>query len=170
MFRLTKKRSALIGLVASLIVAAAAVAYFTTTGSGSGSASVGTAGSWTVSANANSPAVQLYPAQGVQPLSVNIANPTGHGAQNLARIDATVVAPTGGSNTPNACTAGDFALTSSSGGWVIDTATTAHKLVGTDFQAGDNHDYTGLNATMVDSPSNQNGCQGATVNVKYDAS
>jgi hypothetical protein len=171
MFRnLKRKRFAIpVGIVASLVIAGAAVAYFTTTGTGSGSASVGTAGTWTVAANANSPAVTLYPGQGIQPLSVKITNPSGNGAQNLAQINATIIAPTGGSNTPNPCTAADFALTSSSG-WVIDSATTAHFVVGADFAAGDTHDYTGLNAKMLDSGLNQNGCQSAQVNIKYDAS
>lgn len=74
MHKFTKKRIAL-GALGLLVVAGAAVAYFTTTGSGDGNAKVGTSSALTISAVSASP---LYPGTS-SVVTFKVNNPsTGH--------------------------------------------------------------------------------------------
>ena len=169
----SKKGVALLAVLAIAVISAVgAYAYFTASGTGTGTATVGSTTAWTVTPNAISGA--LYPGQGSDPATGEVKN-NSNGNQKLFRIDATVIAPTVAALAPagdQACSASDFALEQTDGTslWVIDSPTTAHLLVGHDLAKTGFYDWTGLNVKMVDGSTNQDNCQGATVNVKFDAS
>lgn len=175
----SKKRKLIAGgvaLVAIAGLATGAFAYFTSTGSGNGTGKVGTATNWTVTGA--SEAGNLYPLvypNGAQALTGGKVTNAGSGYQNLAQIVATIQAPTGGSNTPNACTAADFQLVSPGATWTISTTSSTNDTA-TLSSINDNlapagvHNFSDLSVTMVDNGLNQDGCQNATVHIKYDAS
>jgi hypothetical protein len=144
-----------LSFVAALALAGAAIAYFTTNGSGTGTAPVGSSTSLTITHTGS--ISNLVPAAAAQPVTFTINNPSGKGNQNLGKVSATVasVTPTNG----NTCTAANF------------TTTTASSAVGT---INDGATYTSVVSTqpsvqMIDTGSNQDGCQGATVNLTLSA-
>jgi hypothetical protein len=166
-------------LLATLVVAAAAAvgayAYFTSTGHGTGTGQVGNATPWTVVGGSES--ANLYPLTypaGAQALTGGSVTNAGSGFQNLHQIVATIGTPTGGSNTPNACTSADFQLYSPGSSWTISTTSTTNDTatITPDDDLGPTGVYnmTDLSVAMVDNHANQDGCQGATVNISYDAS
>ena len=144
-----------VGAVVALALAGAAIAYFTTNGSGTGTATVGQATSLTITHTGS--ISNLVPGGASQPVAFTINNPSGKGNQNLGKVSATVssVTPTNG----NTCTTANF------------TTAAASSAVGT---INDGSTYSSTASTqpsvsMIDTGSNQDGCQGATVNLTLSA-
>jgi len=173
---ITKKRVIFLAVLA--IAAATAVggyAYFTSTGTGNGTGQVGTSTNWTVvgASEAGNLFPLVYP-NGAQALTSGSVTNAGSGYQKLQTIVATIQAPTGGSNTPNACTTADFQLYSPGSSWAISTTSTTNDTAtinpGVNEAPAGVYNMSGLSVTMVDNGANQDGCQGATVHIKYDAS
>lgn len=155
---MTKKRFAVLGIVAILATAGIAVAYFTSTGSGTGSATVGSATAFkvTVSAATGGP---LYPGSGSENLAYTVKN-EGSGAQNINSTSA-VVASKGGNITQSGvevagCKASWFTATDSSPAPV--------SLKGGESAPGS------VEVTMQDSGTNQDACQGTSPDVTVSAS
>lgn len=155
--RFTKSRKRTIAsltVVAVLGIAGAAIAYFTTTGSGTGTAGVGTSAALTITQTGA--VSNLSPGAAAQPVAYTITN-SSSGGQNLGIVSATVASVTPvGSNT---CATSNF------------TTTPATTAVGT---IAGGATFTSTTATqptvqMTETGTNQNGCQGATVNLTLTA-
>lgn len=149
----------LAALVIAAISAVAAYAGFTSKGSGTGTARVGTSTPLTITQT--NTITGLLPGGTAQPIEYSIQNRLGNGAQNLGLVTASISSVSGGSNTPNACSAADFAITA------------ATDQVGT-IADGSTFDSTSDTASepkvqMVETGVNQDGCEGATVNVSLSA-
>lgn len=166
-----KRRKLIASLTVGLVIAGgvAAYAYFTSTGSGTGTAAVGNATAFDVDVVVDTNT--LYPGHGSNGITVTVTN-GGSGNQLLDQIVATIQAPTNtGSNAslPD-CTAADFAL--SGGAWVISNGGTTATLsgIGADLDPSDDYTDNTLSVSMNNLNQNQNNCQGATVNLSFDAS
>lgn len=153
----------IVGLV--IVGGVAAYAYFTSTGSGSGTASVGTATNWDVDVTVGTDT--LYPGHGSDGITVDVTN-VGSGNQLLDQLVATIDAPTAPAGP--ACTADDFAL--SGGSWVISNGgkTATLSTLSQDLDPTDTYTENTLSVSMNNLPTNQDDCQGATVNLSVDAS
>jgi hypothetical protein len=154
LFNSTKKKlvAGAVGLVAIAGLSTGAFAYFTSSGSGSGSGTIGTSTAVTVE---NISVSGLTPNGGSKPVAYSFTNTTGNGNQNFGAATVTVdsIVPVGA----NVCSTSDADLTtaasSNSVGTVNDGAT---------FSSNANTEPT---ITMHDNGSNQDGCQGATLNL-----
>ena len=160
MFRkfITKKRALVLGAVAVLAVAGAAIAYFTSSGSGNGSATVGVATAWEV--NVSSPTGgPLYPGSGEENLAYTVKNNSA-GFQNLNSTSATVVddgsgnIKSGGSAVVG-CLSADFTAT--------DTSPAPVNLAGGATANGS------VKVTMTDSGKPQDACQGKSPEITVEA-
>ena len=193
-----KGRLALGGLavIGALALAAGAYAYFTSTGSGSNNGvTVASPGDnqLTVSVNQSGTpnlSVPLFPALTTdsnfsslyQPYSGTVTNTTS-GHEEVTTLTATIesVTPTTG----NTCDKSNFSLYSPAHGWTVATggqsATTNSNNTATSASlpddmsgsgtTGGSFTYNDIAVYLVDNPSsNQNGCQGATVNITVAAS
>lgn len=162
-----KRRKLIVPLTIGLVIvgAVAAYAYFTSTGSGAGTATVGTAANWQVDVTVGTDL--LYPGYGSADITVDVTN-MGSGNQLLDQLVATVDAPT--YTAGPSCTADDFAL--SGGSWVITNGGKTATLSGinADLDPSDVYTDASLSVSMNNLPQNQNDCQGATVNLSFDAS
>jgi hypothetical protein len=184
--RFTKKRLAVgLGVVGALALAAGAYAYFTSTGTGTSTATAGAPSQYTVTVTPGSP-VSLTPqtssdvsgSGGIFQSYTGTVKNNSSGRQDVTGLKAQITGVTGGSNTPNACTTGDFSLYSPGGNWSVaadgQSATTTNGGTGaslpSDMQGGATLSYNDIAVYMVDKASNQNGCQGATVNLSVTAS
>jgi hypothetical protein len=151
LFNSTKKKfvAGAVGLVAIAGLSTGAYAYFTSSGSGTGTGTIGSSTGVTVT---NISVSGLTPNGGAQPVSYSFTNTAGNGNQNFGAASVTV-----DSITPPACTAliADLtpAASSSSVGTVNDGAT---------FNSDASTEPT---ISMGDTGSNQNACQGATLNL-----
>jgi len=137
-------------LLAVLVVAAAAAiggyAYFSSTGSGSGTASVGTSSNIQLS----SPLVgTLYPGGAAVPVTVTIHNP-GTGQEYVGTISGAV---------QNGGTGGNCL-----GSWFTVAPITYNAEV-----AGGASPTANTTVTMIDSGSNQDACQGATMTINWSS-
>lgn len=173
---ITKKSVVIFTIIAAAVaIATGAYAYFSAAGSGSGSASVGSATGWTVTGA--SYAGDLFPAAtaeaGAHALTGGSVKNPGTGKQSLHQIVATIEAPTsvGTDNTIPDCTASDFSFSSPSSSWTLtNSGQTATITPDDDLAPNASYTMSDLSIAMVDSGSNQDNCQGATVNITYDAS
>lgn len=170
----TKKGLALLAAVAVVAISAVgAYAYFTSTGTGNGTGKTGTATTFTVTGASESGNLYplVYPA-GAQALTGGVVTNAGSGNQLLTKIVATIQLPTLGSNTPNACVAADYALSSPGATWTISGANNGVATItfSDNLAPAGTHPFSDLSVSMVDNNANQDGCQGATVHIKYDAS
>jgi hypothetical protein len=163
MFRLLKKKrvGVAVGVVASLALAAGALAFFTSSGSGTGSATVGSAGAWTVNVSAATGG-PLFPGAGSQSIAYTVTN-AGSGHQSLTGTTA-VVASSGGNVTTNGtavpgCLASWFTATN--------TAPTPlpQDLAGSDTSTGGS-----VAVSMTDAGTSQNSCQGVSPDITISAS
>jgi hypothetical protein len=187
MKRFMNKKVVAIGLAAGLTLGAAgaAFAYFTANGSGTGTGTVGLAGTWNVGSVVLA-GTTIYPGQGSNAVvSDTVQNPSGNGNQNLGQLQVSIssVAQDAAYTSDGPCTTADFALTSSANWTVAVDAESATVSPNVDIAAGDfyvsgtgdsattgNALPTGLALTMLDSSSNQDGCQDATVTLTLAAS
>ena len=156
--RFTKSRGRVIvslGVLAAMAIAGAAIGYFTTTGSGTGTATVGSSTTLTIVQTGSISG--LTPDGPAQPVTYTIANPSANGDQNLGVVSATVSSVTTvGSNT---CAASNFST--SSAGSAVGTIS-----AGSTFSSSAATEPT---VQMTDTGTNQDGCQGATVNLTLTA-
>jgi hypothetical protein len=163
MFRLFRKKrvGVALGLIASLVLAAGALAYFTSSGSGTGTASVGSAGAWTVNV---SPATggPLYPGSGSESIAYTVTN-SGSGHQSLA--GTTAVVASSGSNV----TQGGVAVSGCLASWFTATNTAPtplpQNLAGSATSSGGS-----VAVSMQDSGTSQNPCQGVSPDITISAS
>ena len=195
MFRsFMKTRLAVVGLaaVSALALAAGAYAYFTSTGtSAPSSATAGSASNYNVTispagtVNAN---VQLFPTLTTDANFLNVYQPysgvvtnTSAGRQQVTTLTANITGVTPA--TGNSCGATtNFMLFSPGGVWTVaaggqSATTTGSTGSGTgtttlpdDLAAGGSLSYNTIGVYLLDTGHNQDGCQGATVNVTVTAS
>jgi hypothetical protein len=155
-----RRRIAVVGVAAAMVLAGggAAFAYFTASGSGTGSATVGSTGTWQVT-QASSTGT-LYPGSGSSVITFNVKN-TGTADQQYSTATPTVDSDgsgniqTGGSSTSvSGCLAAWFSASVSS-----DTGVNTNVAGGATVQVQ-------VTVTMpTDSTDNQNACEGETPNV-----
>jgi hypothetical protein len=163
MFRIFRKKRTLAGLsvVAVLVCAGAAFAYFTSTGSGTGSASVGSSTAFTV---AVSPATggPLYPGSGTENLAYTVHNP-GSGSQSLSATTASVASSganiTSGGIAVVGCLAADFTATN-----------TAPTPLPQTLAGGATSTGGSVAVTMTNTAVSQDACQGKTPDITVNAS
>jgi hypothetical protein len=157
MLKFTKRRvTAVLGVVAVLAVAGAAIAYWTAggTGTATGQAASGTTG---LTAHLTTPLTDMYPGDSPQALAGTLDNP------NNASVYVTSVAASITGVTPTGagpCAAADFKIANPT------------MLVGREVPNGTAADsFSGATIQFNDNPAvNQNGCKGASVEVTYTVS
>jgi hypothetical protein len=149
-----KKKSVIIALFLVMAVAGAAYAYFTAGGTGTGSATA--AETEPMTATQTSVVTEMGPGIAAQTLSGDITNPNAelvHVTSVTASISSVVKAlgaPAG------VCTAADFTLAN------------ATMTVDAEMNPGLNTGvWTGATLAFNNTAANQDGCQGATVNLAY---
>lgn len=155
MFRITGKKRALLGIVASLAIAAAAFAYWTTTGGGAGTATTqdeNDIDDLTLSQTAL--ATELFPGDSPQTITVTVTNPSSNDASiRVASVTASKLSVTGA---PVTCDVSDYTLTD-------DTMGPAQEIV-----AGGTANFSGAKVSFNNKPAeNQDDCKGATLNLSY---
>jgi hypothetical protein len=151
-----RARSApLVAIFLSLIVAAAAYAYWSQGGTGSGTAVAGTTAAITV--NQTSSPSGLYPGGSPVALAGTFTNPNSSPV-NISSVTAAV--HTFASHTVDAtkpdCTQADFAIGGTSGANVVPSGTG----VGS---------WSGLTVRMLDNGLNQDNCKGVSITIDYTA-
>src|SRR5204863_9469973 len=98
--RITKRRAFVaLGVVAALVIASAAIAYFTSSGSGSGTASVGSSSPFTIATDAATGG-PLLPGSGSENIAYHVTN-SGNGTQNLSSTSVSVASDANGDVTHN---------------------------------------------------------------------
>lgn len=160
--RFTKKRVILaLGVVAALVVAGAAVAFFTSTGTGTGSAQVGSAAHWTMTPSAATGG-PMFPGSGTSTIAYTVKNP---GADNR-HLNGTSAAVANDGATPDAnivengspvagCHASWFTAT--------DTGPGAQNVPGGATVSGS------VAVTMQDSGTDQSSCQSHNPDITISA-
>ena len=104
--RRKRSRAIVFGLVAALVVAGAAIAFWTSTGTGQGTATVGTSSGLPISAVTFGNT--LYPG-GKSPVSFTITNSSANSAITVNQVAAdTSFGATGVTGLPGGCLAADF--------------------------------------------------------------
>jgi hypothetical protein len=161
MFRLTKKKKALVGLaIAGAVVAGsgAAYAYWSTTGSGTGSAAA-QASTQAVTAVQTSTISTMAPGVAAQTLTGNFNNPNA-GKVYINQVVASIASVTKAAGAPaGTCDATDFTLSN------------ATMSVGAEIGNGNGvGSWTGATIAFNDKATNQDPCKGATVNMSYAVS
>jgi hypothetical protein len=155
MLKFTKRRGfVLLGVIAAVVVAGAAIAYWTAGGAGDGTAATASPTAQ-LKVNQTGTLTAMYPGDSPQTLSGNFDNTTG----NSVRVDTVTasiasVTPVGA---PGSCTTGDYTLTS--------PVMTVNAEVPSGTAVGN---WTGAKIQFNDKSNvNQDGCKGATVNLHY---
>lgn len=150
-----KKRTAVIAVGATLAVTAAAFAYWTAGGSGTGSGSAASSAS-ALTANQTTTLTGMYPGDSAQTISGNFDNPNA-ASTYVATVTASISSVTKASGAPaGTCDATDFTLASA--------AMTVGALVPSGTAKGS---WTGATIKFNNKGTNQDACQGATVNLSY---
>lgn len=149
MLRTSKKKTAVVGGVAAVLVTGGvAFAYWTSTGEGTGSATTGTSSEWEVTV-VSTDLASLTPGGPTETVDFSVKN-NNSGVQNLQGTVASVV------DTSDAgCTADDFAVSSTS-------------IAYGDIASGATVDGT-FTIQMINRPVNQDACKDVTVNLKVTA-
>jgi hypothetical protein len=151
MRKFSKKQYLAAGAAAVIVASGAGVAfaYWTSTGTGSGTATTDSATNWNVVVDSTN-LHDLSPAGPIETVHFHVTNPSS-GVQNLQNTIASVV-----STSHAGCGAGDFTVGTTS------------------ITYGDVASHTTVDGTftlqMRNLASNQDACQGATVNLQVDAS
>jgi hypothetical protein len=107
----------------------------------------------------------LYPGTAPQQLNLTINNPNPVSI-NVNSLTATVSGISGGSNTPNPCTSGDFNIVQINPAALPFTAPPGTSTLSADGVTTANQPTL----QMIDQPWNQNGCKGATLTLSYSGS
>jgi hypothetical protein len=160
MSKLSRSRALVpLAVLALLGAGIAAYAYWTTSGSGSGTAHVATAPS-ALTVNQTTVLTALYPGGSAQTLSGTFDNPNA-GPVYVGTVTVSISSVTKAAGAPaGTCDATDFTLTG------------AAMAVGAEVPAGSGKgSWTGATLAFNDKPAtNQDACQGATVNLAYAVS
>jgi hypothetical protein len=155
LFKLTKKRALVVGAVAVLAIAGAAIAYWTAGGSGSGTASVAGAQS-ALTANQTTTLTAMYPGDTAQTISGDFDNPN-PGPIFVSTVTASISSVTKAVGAPaGTCDATDFTL--------ANTVMTVNASVPAGTAQGS---WTGATIKFNNKATNQDACKGATVNLSY---
>lgn len=157
MLKFTKRRGfVVLGVIAALVVAGAAIAYWTAGGSGDGTAATANPTDQ-LTVNQTAVLTNMYPGDSAQTLSGDFDNPTG----NLVRVNtvtasiASVVKAAGA--VAGTCDAGDYIL--SSPVMTVNAEIPAGSAKGA---------WSGATIQFRDkAATNQDACKGATVNLHY---
>jgi hypothetical protein len=158
MLKFTKRRATVVlGVIAVLVVAGAAIAYWTAGGSGDGTAATSNPTDQ-LTVNQTGTLTAMYPGDSPQTLSGTFDNPTG----NLVRVNKVTVSIASVDQDPSnaslgSCDATDYILSSPA------------MTVNAEIPAGNGvSNWTGATIQFRDKAGvNQNGCKGATVNLHY---
>jgi|tagenome__1003787_1003787.scaffolds.fasta_scaffold20912306_4 hypothetical protein len=153
MLKFTKRRAfVVLGLVAALAVAGAAIAFWTAGGSGTGTASTSNP-STQLTVNQTGTLTAMYPGDAAQTLSGNFDNSTGNSVR-VETVTASISSVTGGIGS---CDASDYTLSSPVMG------------VHAEVPSGSGvSNWTGATIQFNDKAAiNQDGCKGATVHISY---
>ena len=161
----TRRRIAIVGITAAMVLAGggAAFAYFTASGSGTGSATVGSTGTWQVTQASSTGTI--YPGSGSSVITFNVKN-TGNGDQQYSTATVAVNSSTQSgyvgditqSATPvSGCLASWFSAS--------DTATGDDPDLGTNIAAGGTVQVMVQVSMPSDSTDNQDDCEGTTPDV-----
>ena len=156
MLKFTKRRAMVVfGVIATLAVAGAAIAYWTAGGAGDGTAATANPTDALV-VNQTGTLTAMYPGDSAQTLSGTFDNPT----SNLVRVNKVTASIAGVDQAAAAvgsCDATDYILSN------------AVMTVNAEIPAGSGvSNWTGATVQFRDKPGvNQDGCKGATVNLHY---
>lgn len=156
---LTQLRGPLGGFAVAVGVAGGAVAYWTGGGSGGGSAPVASGPSGLVVRHATS-LLPMYPGDAAQTISGNFDNPN-TGPVYVGTVTARIVSVVKGTGAPaGTCDASDYVL--------ANAAMPVYAEVPPGTASGS---WSGATIRFNDKPAtNQDACQGATVNLAYTVS
>lgn len=159
---LTTKKGMALGVIAALVVAASAYAYFTSTvASGTGTATAGTTAANITATVTNVPNA-LNPGAGTQPANITLSNDSSTEQARVASYTLAVTDVTKGvdsNNKPISITADCATSNFTAVGGSVDSA---KQLLATKGSTGDHVDVTGT-VQMNETGLNQDKCQGATV-------
>jgi hypothetical protein len=154
MLKVNKRRGlVLLGVIAAVVVAGAAIAYWTAGGSGDGTAATASPTAQ-LKVNQTGTLTAMYPGDTAQTLSGNFDNTTGNSVRvNTVTASIASVTPVGAGT----CDATDYTLTN------------AVMNVNAEVPSGTGvGNWTGAKIQFNDKPAvNQDGCKGATVNLHY---
>jgi hypothetical protein len=156
MLKFTKRRTLVVlGVIAALAIAGAAIAYWTAGGSGDGTAATANPTDQ-LTVQQTGTLTAMFPGDSPQTLSGNFDNPTGNLVRvetvtvNIASVDKAPLAPAG------TCDASDYTLSG------------ATMTVGAEIPAGTGKgNWTGATIQFNNKGVNQDACKGATVNLHY---
>ena len=153
--KIFKRRSLVGGVIAALVVAGAAYAYWSAGGSGSGSASAAGAQTPLVAHQASTLSA-MYPGDSPQTISGNFDN-SNSGPIHVASVTASISGVTKAGDAPaGTCDASDFTLSN------------AQMSVGHEVAKGTGVDgFSGATIQFKDQTTTQDACQGATVHVSF---
>lgn len=151
MRKFSKKKYLAVGAAAVIVASGAGVAfaYWTSSGSGTGSATTGSSSSFVVTIDSTDLA-DLSPNGPIETITYHVKN-TNSGAQSFAAATPSVV-----DTTHSGCTSADFQIT-------------ANTITPGDVASGDTVNGS-FKLQMIDTGSEQNACQNATVNLKVAVS
>jgi hypothetical protein len=159
MFKSTRRRAlVLLSVVATLVVAGAAIAYWTAGGSGTGSATTANPTD-TLVVHQLSSLSAMYPGDSAQTISGNFDNPNANPV-HVTKVTASIASVTQAADAVGTCDATDYTLG------------TPAMTVNAEVPNGNGVSaFSGATIQFKDKPAaNQDGCKGATVNLQYDVS
>ncbi len=154
---LKSKKRFLLGVAASLVVATAAFAYWTTSGDGTGTSTAGTDKGFTISGN---PADGIYPGGNVA-VTTNVDNDSATQSQRARYLHVSIA----DDSTTDACSPADFTykLDEDTGG----TAANPYSfLLDDEIEGAGDNDYA-AKVFMANTSSNQDDCKGAVLTLTY---
>lgn len=156
--RRTAKRILAIGLPL-VVIAGTGIGYAFWTSNGTGTGSASTAAGSTVTVAQLGTVSGLAPGVAAQSISARVTNPaSATGTVHLTKVNVTIDTITGAGT--GGCLPGDYTIASP------DMTTTTP-----DVAPGGTADFTGATIVFANSTTaNQDGCKGATVNLKFAAS
>ena len=159
MLKFTKRRGfVLLGVIAAVVVAGAAIAYWTAGGSGNGTASTSN-GTGSLTVNQTSPLTAMFPGDSPQPLSGDFDNPTGNEVR-VHQVAVSVTSVTKNGNPAVGCDPSDYTIAGSP--MVLDTDVPAGSASGA---------WSGATIQFNNKSNvNQDACKGATAHLTYTAS
>lgn len=156
MSRFMNRRSIVGAVIAALVVAGSAYAYWTSTGTGTGSATTAS-GTTALTAVQTTTVTGMYPGDTAQPISGNFNNPNS-GPIRVNTVTASIASVVKAAGVPASltCDASDFTLAS--------PAMTVNAQVPAGTAQGS---WTGATIQFNNKSTAQDGCKGATVNLAY---
>jgi hypothetical protein len=155
MFKFAKRRITVFGVIAALVVASTAYAYWTAGGAGSGSAAAASS-TTPLTVNQTTVLTDMYPGDSPQPISGTFDN-SNSGPVYVSTVTASIASVTRAGGAVGPCDATDFTLASA--------AMTVNAEVPAGVAQGA---FTGATIQFNNKAgANQDGCKGATVTLAY---